>query len=182
MVHFRRLYVLLLEELACLLRKNLTIIESKEFKRYLTELRKPRQEYWNFIIDVLVKGKPNNKYSNFSKILTIVRNKTRGHYDAKEIAKGYKIMFIKNKKEPYISRGSSVSETRFYFADAAVQIYYYKKQKDLNFVEFDNMINILVKKLTYTLWLLIVRFINLRSTFRKPLHEKAPYIDELDFD
>ena len=122
-----------------------------------------------------------NKYREFVKILTIIRNKTGGHYDAEEIVKGYRIMFIKNKSEPYLSGGSSISDTRFYFADAAAQGYYFKKQKDLQFLEFDKTIEELIKNLSKTVWLLIIRFINSRSSWKQPTQKKIPRINDLNF-
>ncbi len=182
-MYLKRLYVLQLEELSNLLRKNLKIIESEKFKQFLGRLPKENRELWNFVVDVLVKGKTQtNKYREFVKILTIIRNKTGGHYDAVEISKGYRIMFINKKNEPYLSGGSSISDNRFNFADAAAQGYYFKKQKDLHFLEFDKTIERLVENLSKTVWLLILRFINLRSSWKKPTQKRIPPINDLIFD
>ena len=67
------------------------------------------------------------KYSDnkLAKDLMIVRNKISFHYDPKAISKGYDFFYknIKKMVNAYISRGRNMSESRFYFADAAAESY-----------------------------------------------------------
>jgi len=183
-VYLQRSYILLIHELGVLLKKNSQIIKGNEFQNILNFLPKDKRKCWRSIIDILVKDRKINKKDNFTKILAIIRNKTGGHYDTKEISTGYKTMFIKNNNEPYISGGSNISSSRFYFADAAAQIYYYKRQKDfdLSIPNFDQTIKELVENISETFWLLIYRFINKRSPWSKPSQYKIPDFKKLKFD
>lgn len=184
MAYFQRLYVLKIKELSRLLEKSVDLFNNKEFKEILRKLPAPNREFWNSMVNILARNKKQRNHDEFWTILTIVRDTTSGHYDPKELSKGYNVMFIKNKdkSEPYISGGDSISATRFYFADAVAQIYYYKKQKDLKFYDFDKVLNRLIGDLSKTIWLLIFKFINYRSTWKKPSQKNIVHINELEFD
>lgn len=180
--YFQRYYVFKIKELAEILSQHQGVLLGNEFKKILMKLPSENRACWASIFDSLVADKKQSNLTKFGKMLAFIRHKLTAHYDTREISKGYRIFFEKNCNEPYASCGLNISQTRFYFADAAAQTYYYKKQFDLKNTDFDQDFINLMGKITSTFWLLIIRFINSRSSWKTPRADKVPKLEETKFD
>jgi hypothetical protein len=171
-----RLYILTVHEMSKLFRSNIKLIESGQLDVYLEKLDKNQRGTWGQSVAMLV---GNSKSSKFNKVLEVVRHKTAGHFEAKEISAGYAFYFTSNKDmEPYISLGTGISTTRFHFADAAMEGYLLKKHKDLSAEYIEREMDELIKHLYNSAWLLVARFINSRSSWKKPTKSSLPGPEE----
>ncbi|MDD3480702.1 MAG: hypothetical protein PHW75_00530 [Patescibacteria group bacterium] len=167
-----RLYILKVYEMSELFRSSLVLIESSQFEVYLKKISKKQREMWDSSVAMLTNNKADGK---FNKVLTVVRHKTAGHCEAKEIAKGYRFYFIDRKgMEPYISFGDGIPSTRFHFADAAMEGYLLKKHKDLSAGYIEKEMDELISYLYNSVWLLVGKFVNSRSSWKKPTEDKLP--------
>jgi len=111
-----------LNELISLIEKNNDAINHDSFQRLLVTLSKDARNCWDEL--VLVANK-RRTIKQFGKALLLVRHKIAFHYDANIISAGYRECFESHESErvPLISRGNTMHQTRFYFADAATQNY-----------------------------------------------------------
>ena len=91
-------------------------------------------------------------------MLFFLRNKIGYHYDAKELARGYKAAFGQS-KPPYLSRGSSMKSTRFYFADAAAEAYMLDKAKDPEVRDFLKSSHLFLDQINQALHEIVTRFV-----------------------
>lgn len=78
---------------------------------------------------------------NLSNFLLAIRNKIAFHYDREELVKGYKDFFISRKsgngsENPLFTAGGQLYNTRFHYADAAMQRYITLagESRDVNFL------------------------------------------------
>ncbi len=95
----------------------------------------------------------------------MIRNKISFHYDSKEILKGYKKYFVDTtpKRKAYISRGDTLKKERYYFADAALQNYFYSLYDDIGQDKFLDNIIAVMKCIAPALSQIITRFIQKRG-------------------
>ena len=119
-VHLMRSFAGVLHEAFELIRSNSDVVESAKFKQIVSNLHPEARESW-LALAAVAEGKAIS--SPLTKMLLFARNKVAFHYDPKEIARGFRLAFIGTGREPYVSRGQSMAEARFYFADAAVSEY-----------------------------------------------------------
>ena len=157
--------VSIIHELFNLISNSKKEIESDQFKWIFKQLRKESKESWSTILKYSF-GEDETQ-TNFGKILHRIRNKISNHYDKKEIFQGYKKKFIVGNEIPYISRGSTMAEHRFYFADAAAQTYYISRQETISEKDFYLILNSLQGNINFALQNIIMTFIQSRSAWRK---------------
>lgn len=122
-VHIFRTIIGLLHELFKLIQNNKSLLQQKFFMSVVSQMNQPAKKAWNTVVAVALGNKPSNK---LGKRLLLVRNKISFHYDCKAIFNGYSHHFLKSEPiddRAFISRGSSMKKSRFYFADAAAQGY-----------------------------------------------------------
>lgn len=161
-VHIRRVEVGTIKELLNLITDNKDIIASKEFAEFSKKLSKRARDAWKSVLDVALQRPTAD---SLGKLLLFVRNKVAFHYDRKEVARGYADAFVKDatNRVPYISRGNSMVETRFYFAEAAAEKYF------LNISDHDTALNFLTghfslfNDINLALFEIVTRFVNARG-------------------
>jgi len=116
--HIYRVMFGILHELFDLVKDNRSLLDEKFMKGVVTQLGSDARDAWQTVVDVALEATPNNE---FGRALLLVRNKVVFHYDPKAIYKGYCRHFLDPMKlddRAYISRGLSMKESRFFFADA----------------------------------------------------------------
>ena len=104
--------VALIHELFSLIRKSKDILDDPVFQNILRQMHRGCRDSWNTIVEY-VNGGANSK-TQLGKALLMIRHKITSHYDKGEIFKGYHRKFIEDSWIPYISRGSSMPQQRFY--------------------------------------------------------------------
>lgn len=122
-VHFLRLYIALIQELLKLIRDNQFSIKHPFFIAVIQQLSKRDRDSWDALMDAALQKQTSNRLNKF---LLMIRNKVSSHYDPKELYRGYRYHFFGNgslSEAPFISRGTSMQSSRFYFADAAADGY-----------------------------------------------------------
>lgn len=122
-LHLLRLFISLLHELFRLIRENEEVLKHPLFVQVIRQLRPHARKDWKELVNVALDATPK---SEFGRILLLIRNKMLFHYDPKCLSKGYSNHFLAQDRiqdRAFVSRGLSMSQSRFYFADAAVQGY-----------------------------------------------------------
>lgn len=110
------------------LKENEKVLLSIEFKEVLLKTNKDIQNRWEGITDFAF-GRSLNS-SEFTKYLILIRNNVAFHYNqsGKELKKSFCNYFYKKEKFGTnnlagYSIGEKIEDTRFFYADAAVQEY-----------------------------------------------------------
>lgn len=118
-LHLFRYQVALIHELFKLIAKNEDVVKGECVTQLVSQLRANARDAWNRLVDVALGATPSDP---LGRCLLLVRNKLSSHYDPKEIYRGYSQHFFGEDREDdraFISRGSNMNTSRFYFADAA---------------------------------------------------------------
>jgi hypothetical protein len=121
--HIFRSIVGLVNELFGLIRDNEHLLRHPFFGSVVWQLDRPTRQAWKTVVAVALGSTPADP---FGKSLLLIRNKVSFHYDAKAIFAGYRHHFLspgQPDERAFISRGNTMKESRFYFADAAALEY-----------------------------------------------------------
>lgn len=123
-LHIMRLTYSLFRETIYLINGRKDILDSDLFKQVFQSLNKTDKEYWTALVDTALERTSDT--TEFNRFLEAIRSKLTFHYrDLEPLREGYKRHFFdadkKKLQDAFISRGLSMSEERFYFADAAIE-------------------------------------------------------------
>ena len=123
-----KLFISNIREFFDFLKENEKVLLTTEFKEVLLKTNKDIQNRWKDITDVAFGILPDS--SEFTKYLILIRNNVAFHYNqsGKELKKSFCSYFYKKEKMgrndlAYYSIGETMEDTRFFYADAAVQEY-----------------------------------------------------------
>jgi hypothetical protein len=119
-LHFFRLLFGVLHELLNLIRQEAGAQANPMFRKVIRLLPKRQAKAWAALVTaskITTSADPDVKY------LLLARNKVAYHYERKAIGQGYRRAFASTNETTFVSRGSSIETSRFYFADRAVQSY-----------------------------------------------------------
>ncbi len=122
-VHYLRLNIALIQELLNLIADNQRTIKHPFFNSVVKQLSKQDRDSWDALANASLQKQTS---SPLNKFLLMIRNKVSSHYDPKELYRGYRYHFFRSgasSESPFISRGTSMQSSRFYFADAAADGY-----------------------------------------------------------
>lgn len=120
--HSFRLCAGVLHELLSVLADNRAQLEHPLFVAITKQLSTGARKAWASVI--AASDQATLPQDPLGKGLVFIRNKAASHYDPKAISLGYRHHFFESGRTDergYVSRGVKPWETRFYFADAAVQ-------------------------------------------------------------
>jgi hypothetical protein len=117
-----------IQEFLRFLNEKENVISSSEFKSILGKTNKDIQARWKDIVDIAFDKTPKN--SEFSNYLAKIRNNVAFHYyqSDKNLKKAFCNIFNKKEKKgrndlAYYTVGENMENTRFFYADAAVEEY-----------------------------------------------------------
>jgi hypothetical protein len=161
--HAIRLQIGLLHELFKLVRDSTEALNHPFMLRVAKRLPSASRDAWDSLLQVAKDATPTD---DFGRSLLRVRHKISFHYDPKEIFRGYRHHFLsaqKRDERPFISRGLSMSATRFYFADAAAVGYLRAIEGDPGTEEVMRNLAGLVRKVNMALMSVVEVFIQLRG-------------------
>ncbi|HKI79726.1 MAG TPA: hypothetical protein VKA26_14390 [Ignavibacteriaceae bacterium] len=157
----------ILHELFNFIKKEKNLLEDEFIKSLVQALNKDARLAWQALIDASLEKLSSNK---FSKDLMFIRNKITFHYDSKIVLKGFE-HFIEHgqiTKKAFISRGSNLAQSRFYFADAAAENYLISLSNPDDLEDFFKQVRDNIKKINVSIWYIVINFIQKRGTaFRK---------------
>jgi hypothetical protein len=160
-VHLIRIQCALIHELLELLRSKSAVLNSPAFKRVFKHLPRDEQEAWASLEDVTFHRASSR---TLARALHIIRNKVAYHYDAAEIAAGYRAACCGGPAGvPRLSRGENLAGTRFYFADAAAQSAYLGTSSDSLVASFLRGDISLLKDIHHALFYFVTSFIQARG-------------------
>jgi len=162
-VHWVRLLAGVIHELTELIAKNKTVIDSAAFRKILKRLPRTAREMWASVVASATSSGPRG--DRFGRLVYYTRMKVGFHYDTKEIARGYRNRFLPASSDPpYISRGKNMAATRFYFADAAAEMYMMEKAGASTGKEFFTAGWKLLPEIGHALREIVTTFIALRNS------------------
>jgi hypothetical protein len=170
-LHCAKAKIANVHELLRVIRENGGVLQSPPFMEVLKKLNKEQREAWQEIVDAAAgdaHATPLGKY------LARCRDKATGHYDVKDLYKAFRAS-IDLDPEPklFISRGNALLETRFYFADRAVENIVMGTDADAAREILFTEVNLL-SSINLALFLLVTRFINSRVAFKPAIEGSAP--------
>jgi len=161
--HLQAFRILLgvVHELLYLVKAEKTTRESPCFKGVVRNLPKATRTAWEKLVQASEADVSSDEDVRF---LVIARNTVAYHYGTKAIGRGFRRAFGSLSERPFLSRGSSISTTRFYFADRAAQ-----SSLQLTFGE-DDLENYFLKKnpeliegIAFALFTIVTGFITSRG-------------------
>jgi len=165
-IHWVRLLAGVIHELTELIGKNKQQMDSVAFQRLIGKLPKAGREMWTNVVASSIAAGPQGDH--FGRLLFYTRMKVGFHYDAKEIARGYRERFLSERDNPpYISHGKTMAATRFYFADAAVEKYMMGKAGAATAKEFFTVGWALLPEIGHALREIVTQFVKLRERQRR---------------
>jgi hypothetical protein len=161
--HVLRAIVGVVHELFELIRANREQIEHRSFVSLLQQLRPGARDAWQALAAVALGGTPSD---GLGKRLLLLRNKVSFHYDPKPIFIGYSHHFLgleKIEDRAFVSRGASMQESRFYFADAAAEGYLHSLVGRDQTLEMLNEVASTVGQVNVALFTIVDAFIQRRG-------------------
>ena len=162
LLHIMRLEAGIIRELLILIEKNKAILNTPYFTELKRKLSRNAREAWGAVLSIAFERSTKHP---LGKLLLFVRNKVAFHYDPKEVARGYALVFLQSNSDriPFISRGNSMPETRFYFADAAVEKYLLSASDETTVRDFVSGGSPLFNDVNLALYEIITKFVNDRG-------------------
>lgn len=161
--HIFRTVIGLLHELFNLIRSNKSLLQQPFFKSIVRQIDPSARNAWETVVAVALGNTPSD---TLGKNLLLVRNKMSFHYDGKAIFIGYSHHFLKSEhldKRAFISRGNSMKESRFYFADAAATGYLRSIVGRKNMEELIVKIGDMLSPINYSLMAIVNSYIQKRG-------------------
>jgi hypothetical protein len=124
--HLTRTIAGILHELMVYLDKHQDVLALPEFAQLLGKLDRPARAAWDEVAKVAASSYAGQTpVTSDAKLLLFIRNNLGFHYGGKRLAQGFREFFqdtsIELHERAVVSLGDSMEETRFYFADAAVE-------------------------------------------------------------
>jgi len=161
-IHLMRVEAGTIKELMVLIESNKGVISSAAFSGLIRKLSPRARSAWKAIVSIALQKSTDHPMGKF---LLFIRNKVAFHYDPKEISRGYSVAFPSDEADviPYISRGNSMPETRFYFADKAVQEYFLAGVDQRTAAEFMSGRSQIFDDVNIALYEIITKFVNDRG-------------------
>lgn len=157
-----RLHISILHELFNLVARENNLLNDKYLINLIHTLNKGARIAWQALVDASLKKVSTNK---FSEVLMFIRNKITFHYDRKIVLKGFEhyINYGRVTREPFISRGYKMVQSRFYFADAAVESYLLSLSEFDNLDSFFEQVRDLLKNINNSIYDIVINFIQRRG-------------------
>lgn len=160
--HLFRSLITVVNALAELIAKNEKAMIDPIFVRVVKQLHPDIRPMWSSVVAAAKATGP--KGDRFGRLIYFARNTVVSHYDPKSLSKGYQQAFLSEKAgPPYISRGDSMAETRFYFADAAAETAMLTWAKATNGSEFVAAGWSILPEMSHALRAIVTTFISTRG-------------------
>jgi hypothetical protein len=162
-IHYFRLHFALIHELLNLIEDNAAIIKHPFFVSVTKLLSPPVRHSWQALVDASLQKSTS---STLNKFLLRIRNKVSFHYDPKELYRGYRWHFFRNTdpaEAAFVSRGASMRDSRFYFADAAADGYLQSLVENKNLDNLTNRLAEITADLNQTIMQIVDRFVQKRG-------------------
>lgn len=124
-LHLTKLFHSLLFEFTKLIKNSSDVLNHQLFAKILQQIHKENKKNWNRLV-AFAKGEADKNDAELYEISLLIRNNLAFHYyQPKFLSSGYNYFFSKKdapiRQSAFISYGTTLEATRFYFADAAVQ-------------------------------------------------------------
>ena len=161
-LHIFRLTVGFVHELFRLIQDNRKLLDDPFLKEVIRCLNKKARGSWTGLVEAALVDSTTPRRSN---PFFMIRNKLIFHYNSSELFSGYKKGFIKDGvpiETACISLGNTLSESRFYFADKAVDSYI-ERELNTNPEEFISSFGAIIRDVNVALYSICELFIQKRG-------------------
>jgi hypothetical protein len=159
-----RLAAGMLEELFDLIRKNPDAVEHTAFKRFAMKMTKEARADWLTIVSA-AKQKKTPRRESLALSIARIRNDIGYHYQPAFIGEAFRRRFVgaTGTKVPFVSMGTNLKGTRFYFGDAAAEEYLLKFNESAAAREALMDPRVILERVAHALFGLLWHFINSRG-------------------
>lgn len=163
----KRLIISLYYEVLEAIRINRALIDHPSFKAATAKLKGKQKQSWDALLAINDSRKSSSsKESRIVGLVKKIRNDISFHYyEPDNFLKGYKL-WLEGKghatERLYVSLGKNAEQTRFYFADAALEYYQSKALKDQGISE-DELFNS-VKSVNNAFRFILEEFLKINTT------------------
>jgi len=161
--HLFRLMISAVHELFILIQNHEDVLNHDFLKRVAKQLHPTSRNSWESLTTAASGATPKD---DFGRTLLRIRNQIVFHYDPKGIFAGFKRHFLiptRLQDRAFVSRGLSMSASRFYFADAAVESYFREIVGKGEVSQLSTKVRDVVDSLNFALLGLVDRFIQQRG-------------------
>ena len=170
-IHLMRTLAGILRELIVLLEDCPSIPKTPQFQNLVAKLQPEARSAWQSVLAV-AGHKP--KHNPLTKLLIFARNNVSFHYSTKALAAGYRSSFVDGEnREPYLSAGSTMANTRFYFADAAAEKFLRETSDPETVEQFFLASSPILKHVNRALHDLVLHFTKVRGGVHSPRKASA---------
>jgi hypothetical protein len=118
-LHVLRIQATVIHELFSLIRANKQVLTDQGLNIVLKRMPIAARKRWEAIVAAAMRQRSNDP---FARALAIIRNKVGSHYDIKEIGRAFSHLPSSEDPVLFMSRGSMLGASRFYFADAVADV------------------------------------------------------------
>ncbi|GEM_PF-2041477 len=132
-----------IHEFLILIDENKKALELPFFRYILRGVADSNLTHWNDLKKIAINGKANqsSKNKNTLNALLRIRNNVGSHYySVKNFYSGFQNYAASESSSIYTSFGDTLMQTRFYFADAAVE-HIMRRQTDLSELKIDDLMS-----------------------------------------
>jgi hypothetical protein len=169
--HLERLMVGTMRELFEFLKSSGDVLETTEFAEIYKRLNSEEKSRWDVIASIAKGGvQRDGAESDFTKIMVMIRGNLAFHYhqSPKVLKKGFIDFFRQSPKQPwnekaYFTTGGTMRDTRFYFADAAVQgAIGNQVSRMMSYDEYGRKLNVAIDNANFAIMALMKEFLRTR--------------------
>jgi len=160
--HLFRLHVGFAHELFKLIDENRKLLDDPSFREIVRVMSKRPRESWQLLVEAALADASKPRRAN---PLYMIRNKMIFHYDAKMLFSGYQAGFFKDGEtleDACVSEGNTLEESRFYFADLAVDGCF-RNELGQSKDEFLTTLRVIMGEINKALFHIVIRFIQGRG-------------------
>lgn len=170
---FAGVYFQVLRTLFGALRELLDLVKREElthkgpsFQAVVRQMPSDQRKAWAKLVTASEANRSTDPDVNF---LIRARNAVAYHYETAALRQGFCRAFKDTPDEPFLSRGSSIATTRFYFADRAAQSFLQFQLGDQDIESYFSKDPKLIIDIAFALFSVVTGFITLRGcAWRKP--------------
>jgi hypothetical protein len=155
-----------LRELLDLVKREEATHKRPSFQTVVRQMPSNQRKAWAKLVAASEANKSSDPDVNF---LIRARNAVAYHYETAAIGQGFCRAFKDASDEPFLSRGSTIASTRFYFADRAAQSFLQLQLGDEDIESYFSRDPKLIHDIAFALFSVVTGFItSRRCAWRKP--------------
>jgi len=172
-----RLFFGFVYEFINLIQKNLDILKSTEFTKIIQNIDKNTKADFEKLVNF-----SSDKDSHMFKVLAQLRGNLAFHYyQPKELYNGYQFATQTCLRSVYVSMGTSMKQTRYYFTDMALQTSIYSTiiKEFESIEEWNKELDVLIDSILRSTMVIVRQFLCMNDAPKPASDEEIPSVEYL---